>query len=246
MTGIAGDLVIRRVLGPAGSKVVLTIERDGVEEPFDVEGTRAHIVVPTVKREMLDGDIAYVQLYNFGADSSQEIHDTLEEILKNNPKGLILDLRSNGGGYLHSAVNITSEFIDDGVVLYEEYGDGSRDTYDVNRGGIATDIPLIVLVNQGTASASEILAGAIQDYNRGIVVGMTTYGKGSVQLPITLEDDQGALRITIAKWLTPEGRHIQGVGITPDTVVDYTEADADAGLDPQLDKAIEILSSSSS
>jgi carboxyl-terminal processing protease len=244
MTGIPGDLVILRVLGPAGSEVLLKIERDGLDEPFDVKLTRAHIVVPTVKSEMLEGNIAYIQLYNFGADSYEQIHSALKDALSKNPKGLILDLRNNGGGYLYTAVNITSEFIGDGVLVYEEDGKGNRDTHNANHGGIATEIPLVVLVNQGTASASEILAGAVQDYDRGLIVGMTTYGKGSVQLPITLSNDQGALRITIAKWLTPNGRHIQGVGIQPDEVVDYTEADFKAGVDPQLDLAIEILSSS--
>lgn len=244
MTGIMGDLVIQRLLGPAGSKVQLTIDRDGVEEPFVVEIIRRHIVVPSVLIESLEENIVYVQLTIFGADSYQELHSALEEILESNPDGLILDLRNNIGGYLHVAINIASEFISDGAVVYEEYGDGEVDTYEAIQGGIATEIPMVVLVNGQSVSASEILAGALQDYQRAQLVGVTTYGKGSVQLPITLADNQGALRISIARWLTPEKRHIHGTGIDPDVVVEFTQEDLEQGIDPQLEKAIELLSSS--
>jgi carboxyl-terminal processing protease len=163
-------------------------------------------------------------------------------LMAQNPSGLILDLRNNGGGYLDTAVFITSEFVESGVVLHEEYGDGERDTYDVLPGGLATEIPLVVLVNQGTASASEILAGAIQDYGRGILIGETTFGKGSVQISRSLSDSQGALRITIAHWLTPQERLIHGIGLEPDMVVVLTEEDLAAELDPQLQAAIDFLS----
>jgi len=142
---------------------------------------------------------------------------------------------------LNTAVSITSEFITDGVVLYEEYGDGSRDEYSAFSGGIATDIYLVVLVNEGTASASEILAGAIQDYERGLLVGATTFGKGSVQQPVALSNEQGALRVTVAHWLTPDERLIHGIGLTPDVVVGLTDEDFEQGLDPQLDSAIELV-----
>jgi carboxyl-terminal processing protease len=159
---------------------------------------------------------------------------------------LILDLRNNGGGFLNTAVEITSEFVEDGVVLYEEYGDGTRDTYKAQDSGLATDIPLIVLVNQGTASASEILAGAIQDYERGQLVGETTFGKGSVQVSRLLSDNKGALRITIAHWLTPDERQIHGIGLEPDVVVPLTEEDLLADRDPQLERAVELLQARSS
>ena len=141
MTGIDGSLVIRRVLGPANSEVVLTIQREEVEEPFDVTITRARITIPNVDGEILENNIAYVQLYNFGGRTPNELRTVLEDLLAQNPQGLILDLRNNGGGFLDSAVAITSEFVSDGVVLYEEYSDGSRDTYDVRSGGVATEIP---------------------------------------------------------------------------------------------------------
>lgn len=241
MTGVDGNVVISHILGPAGTAVVLTIQREGEPEPFDVEMVRAAITVPSVQSEILDGDIAYVQLFTFGADSAAEMHNALEEVLAQNPTGLIIDLRNNGGGFLNTAVEITSEFIGDGVVLYEEYGDGTRDTYNTRDDGLAIDIPLIVLVNQGTASASEILAGAIQDYERGQLVGETTFGKGSVQISRLLSDGAGALRITIAHWLTPDERQIHGIGLEPDVVVPLTEEDLQAQRDPQLNRAVELL-----
>jgi len=246
MTGVDGNVVVSHILGPAGTTVVLTIQRESEPTPFDVSVIRAAITVPSVETEMLDGDIAYIQLFTFGADSSAEIHSALEEIQAQNADGLILDLRNNGGGFLNTAVDITSEFMTDGVALYEEYGDGTRDSYNLQDGGLAVDIPMVVLVNGGTASASEILAGAIQDYGRAQLVGETTFGKGSVQISRTLSNDQGALRITIAHWLTPNERHIDGVGLEPDVVVPLTEEDVQAQRDPQLDRAVELLNGSAS
>jgi carboxyl-terminal processing protease len=155
--------------------------------------------------------------------------------------GLILDLRNNGGGGLQTAIEVASEFMGDGVIMYEEYGDGSRDTYEAINGGLATEIPLVVLINEGSASASEIVAGAIQDTGRGQLVGATSFGKGSVQVWVPLKDDQGAVRVTIARWLTPNGQTIHEIGLEPDIVVELTEEDVAAERDPQLDKAIELL-----
>lgn len=154
---------------------------------------------------------------------------------------MILDLRNNGGGYLVTAIDVASQFIKDGVIMIEEYGDGRRDVYEARRGGRATDIPLVVLVNEGSASASEIVAGAIQDRGRGYLVGVTTYGKGSVQNYVELDNGQGAVRVTVARWLTPNGRQIHEVGLQPDFVVEITEEDLVAGRDPQLDQAIAVL-----
>jgi carboxyl-terminal processing protease len=158
-----------------------------------------------------------------------------------NPAGLVLDLRNNGGGALQTAIEVASEFIGDGVIMYEEYGDGTRDTYTAEKGGLATEIPMVVLINEGTASASEIVAGAIQDHGRGQLVGITSFGKGSVQIWTPLDNDQGAVRVTIARWLTPDGRTIHETGLEPDVVVELTEEDITAERDPQLDKAVELL-----
>lgn len=241
MTGILPELARQRVLGTAGSEVILTIRREGKDEPFDVSVTRASISVASVEGKMLDGQVAYVKVRNFGEKTPDELHKILKDLLDQKPVGMILDLRNNPGGSLPTAIQLASEFIKDGVVLYEEYGDGSRETHNVITGGLATDIPLVVLVNELSASASEVVAGAIQDANRATLVGMTTYGKGTVQQWIPLSSEQGAVRVTIARWLTPNGRLIHEVGLAPDIQVELTEEDMLAKLDPQLDKAIEIL-----
>jgi carboxyl-terminal processing protease len=242
MTGIDGSIVITHVLGPAGSKVTLTIIREGTEAPFDVEVTRQKINVPTVQHEILDNNIAYLHLFNFGSESSNQVHEALKELMAENPIGLILDLRFNGGGYLTAAVQISSEFIEDGVILIEKFGDGTTETYNaLSSNGLATEIPFIILVDEGSASASEILAGAVQDHSRGILVGQTTYGKGSVQIPTNLSNNQGSIRVTIAKWFTPNETQIHGIGLEPDFIVEFTLEDAEAGIDPQLEKAIELL-----
>jgi carboxyl-terminal processing protease len=240
MSGIDGQIVLNQIRGPKDTEVTLTILRG--EETFDVTIRRAAIVVPTVDYEILEGNIAYVALNTFNENSTPELRAALTKLLAQNPKGLIFDLRNNGGGYLSTAIEVASEFIPKGVVMYEEYGDGSRDTYTALAGGLATEIPLIVLVNEGTASASEIVAGAIQDYDRGQLVGMVTYGKGTVQNWIALDNGQGGVRVTIARWLTPNGTQISEIGLTPDLIVEITEEDYTNGVDPQLDKAIELLS----
>jgi len=241
MTGIDGSLVLRKVLGPAGSDVTLTIQRADVTEPFDVTITRAKITLKSVEYEMRDDGIAYVKLSSFGDKTTSDLRAALKDLMAQKPKGLILDLRNNGGGYLKTAIEVVSQFVGNGVVMYEEYGDGTRQTYEAIPGGLATDIPLVVLVNEGTASASEITAGAIQDYGRGTLVGVKTYGKGSVQNWIPLSGDQGAVRVTVARWLTPKERQIHKIGLEPEVVVELTPDDINANLDPQLDKAVEIL-----
>jgi carboxyl-terminal processing protease len=239
MTGIPGDLVLQRILGPAGTDVTLTIQRG--EETFDVTITRALITVPTVDYEMLEDNIAYIALYDYGQNSTQQLRMALQELLLQRPDGIIFDLRDNGGGFLSVAIEVVSEFISEGVVMYEQYGNGDTFSYEAIPGGMATEIPLVVLVNGGTASASEITAGAIQDLGRAPLVGVTTYGKGSVQNWVALEDDAGGVRVTIARWLTPNGRQIMGQGLEPEYVVEMTLEDYEAERDPQLDKAIEVL-----
>jgi len=242
MTGVDGELVRQKVIGPAGSSVILTILRRGMEEPFDVTIVRAKITVRSVEGEMLEGKIAYVHLVTFGDNTTRELKQVLRELMAQKPSGLILDLRLNGGGYLETAIEVASQFIGDGVLMYEEYADGSRTTYQAQPGGLATEIPLVVLIDQGSASASEIVAGAIRDRQRGVLVGMTSYGKGSVQTYTPLLNDQGAVRITIARWLTPNGLQINDIGLNPDYTIEMTEEDMQADRDPQLEKAIELLS----
>ncbi len=241
MTGVSPELVLRKVLGPAGKNVKLTIAREGSEGPLDVNIVREKIVMRSVESKMLDNNIAYVALTTFGDKSTEELKAALKDMLAKKPAGLVLDLRNNGGGYLDTAIQVVSQFVDDGVVMIEEYGDSRRQVFEALPNGLATKIPLVVLVNEGTASASEITAGAIQDKGRAPLVGTKTYGKGSVQNWIALKDDQGAVRVTIAHWLTPKERLIHKVGLTPDYVVELTEEDIKAGRDPQLDKAVDLL-----
>jgi carboxyl-terminal processing protease len=241
MTGIDPELARQRVLGPAGSTVTLAIAREGQEEPLEFSITRAKITIPSVTGKMLDTGLAYVDINQFGDQTTGELNAVLEELLAQNPRGIIIDLRNNPGGYLSTSVEVASEFIDEGVILYEQYGNGNRDTYNALGNGRATDLPIVVLVNEGSASASEILAGALQDYGRAVLVGVQSYGKGSVQQWVPLSDDQGAARVTVAKWLTPKERAIDGIGLTPEVIVELTEDDFTNNRDPQLDKAIEVL-----
>jgi carboxyl-terminal processing protease len=241
MTGIDGNLVIRRILGPAGTTVRLTILREGEFEPFDVDIQRASITIPSLESRMLDDDIAYIQLFNFGEKATDDLRDTLRNLLDQDPVGLIFDLRGNGGGFLGTAIDIASEFIAEGAVVIERFGDGSEQIHSATGAGIATDIPLIVLIDGGSASASEIVAGAIQDHDRGLLVGETSFGKGSVQTWTPLSGDNGAVRVTIALWYTPDGRLIHQTGLEPDVEVLLTEDDILNNRDPQLDEAVRLL-----
>ena len=241
MTGVDPEVARQQVLGPAGSTVHLTIARKDEKNLLEFDVTRDKIVIKSATGKMLDNGIAYIQVTTFGDKTSAELTQALNDVLAQNPKGIILDLRNNGGGYVQTAVEVASQFIDKGVVLYEQFGDGKKNTYEVQPGGLATDIPMVVLINEGSASASEIVAGALQDYGRAKLVGVTSYGKGSVQNWIPLSGDQGAVRVTVAKWLTPNGRTIHQKGLTPDVFVQMTEEDYLNNLDPQLDAAVQTL-----
>jgi carboxyl-terminal processing protease len=241
VTGIDPSIVLQSILGPADTVVTLTVVREGLDEPLEISITRAVIEIPVIEYTMLENNIAYIYLSQFSINSGEEVRNALTELLAQNPVGVILDLRDNTGGYLDAAFDVISAFIEEGPIMIEESGDGVTQTYSAYGNAIAPDIPLVVLVNGGSASASEITAGAIQDSGRGTLVGTTTYGKGSVQNWIELEGDNGAIRVTIARWLTPNGTQINKVGLTPDVIVDYTQEQYDAGIDPQLDKAVEIL-----
>ncbi len=241
MTGISPELVRQKVIGPADTTVHLTIMRKGVNAPLEFDVTRAKIDVPSASGKMLPNGIGYIQITTFGEKTTRELTDALKTLMPQNPKGLIIDLRDNGGGFLDTAVQVVSQFQGSGTVLYEQYGDGTKKPYDVIPGGVATKIPLVVLINEGTASASEITAGALQDYGRAKLVGVVSYGKGSVQNWVPISNNQGAVRITIARWLTPKQRQIDKVGLTPDVYVQRTAADRQANRDPQLDMALEVL-----
>ncbi len=241
MTGVNAELARLKVIGPSGTMVHLTIHRDGEADPLEITIQREKIIVKSATGKMLESGIGYIDLTTFGDRTSPELEKALKDLMEEKPGGLILDLRNNGGGFLDVAIQVASQFMPNGVVLYEEYGDGKRQEYKVRPGGQATELPLIVLINEGSASASEIVAGALQDTGRAKLVGLASYGKGTVQNWVPLSNDKGAVRITIARWLTPNGRTIQEIGLAPDYLVEMTPEDRQAGRDPQLDKAVEVL-----
>jgi carboxyl-terminal processing protease len=241
MTGIDGNLVIRKIIGPAGSTVLLTIRREGETELKEVELVREKILIPSVQSEMLEDNIGYIRLLSFATETREDLRSTLQTILNEEPLGIILDLRGNAGGFLDTAIDVSSEFIEDGLIVSEQFGNGEKDEFFASGKGLATDIPLVVLIDGGSASASEIVAGAIQDHERGLLVGETSFGKGSVQFWIELDDEEGAVRVTIARWYTPDGKLIDMQGLTPDYEVILTEEDVLANQDPPLEKAIELL-----
>jgi carboxyl-terminal processing protease len=242
VAGLGEAEIISLVRGPAGTTVHLTVQRDEHTDPLDFDIVRARITIPSVEGRMLDGNVGYVKINNFGETTTRELKDQLRSLLSQQPAGLVLDLRGNPGGYLDTAIEVVSQFIGEGVVMRERSGDGSEKTYQAIRGGLATDVPLVVLIDKGSASASEIVAGAVQDLARGTLVGETTYGKGSVQNWHRLLGDNGAVRVTIARWYTPNGRSIHKLGITPDVTIPLTEDDRTGGRDPQLDEAVRLLS----
>lgn len=234
--------IINLVRGPAGSTVRLTILRGAATEPQEFTVRRAKIIIPSVEGKLLDSGLAYVKINDFGQRTTGELKDTLRSLMDQNPPGLILDLRGNPGGYLDTAIEVISQFVPRGtLVMREQFGDGREVEYEARGGGLATDIPLVVLIDQGSASASEIVAGAVQDLARGTLVGATSYGKGSVQNWTELGGDNGAVRVTVARWYTPDGRTINEQGITPEVGVELTEDDRAAGRDPQLDEAVRQL-----
>jgi carboxyl-terminal processing protease len=241
MTGVAPEEARLKVLGPKGSNVTLTVAREGEPEPLEFTITRDQIEIRSAEGKMLEENVGYVDINTFGERTTQELRAALDDLLRQNPRGIIIDLRNNPGGYLSTSVEVASEFIDEGVILYEEYGDGRRDTHRALGNGQATDIPLVVLINEGSASASEILAGALQDYERATLVGVKSFGKGSVQNWVPLSNNQGAARVTIARWLTPDERLIDHLGLMPDVVVEMTAEDFESQQDPQLDAALETM-----
>ena len=234
---------INRIKGPKGTEVHLTVRRDGLDDPLEVPVTRDTIDIPVVESERYgeNDEFAYVHLKRFSADAGAKLRAELEDLLTDETQGLIFDLRGNPGGLLREAINVTSVFLEDDRVLIERFSDGTEEIYNTEGGALVPDdLPLVVLVNWGSASASEIVAGALQDVERAPLIGVTTYGKGSVQLPHTLSDES-LLRVTIALWYTPSDRSINATGLEPDIVVELTNAQSDNEEDPQLDRAIEFL-----
>jgi carboxyl-terminal processing protease len=235
------DEVITKVRGPRGSEVELTIERADVAGPLRIIIVRTRFEVPTIEAEMLEDDIAYIRLSSFSANAESQLIETLEEMLAQNPTGLIFDLRDNPGGFLDQAIAIADIFLDEGVILFERNQVGLDQTFMAEPGGLAETIPLVVLINPGSASAAEIVAGAIQDNGRAILIGETTFGKGSVQRSRQLSDGS-ELRVTFARWFTPNNQTIDDQGINPDILVETDEVFMYGSEDDiQLQRALEYF-----
>jgi len=226
---------VKRMRGKPGTKVTISIMREGLTEPKDVDITREQIRVHSVRTQDLGQGIAYIKLRQFQEQSSHDLDQALEKFSKSGMKALVLDLRNNPGGLLTSAVEVTEKFVDDGkLVVYTEGRVRNQNMrFSAHSKHPYSSLPMVVLVNQGSASASEIVAGALQDYGRAMVVGTQSFGKGSVQTIIPLSDGSG-LRLTTAKYFTPKGRSIHGKGITPDIVVEVPKDPATASKNPPL------------
>ena len=243
IVGVSLYEAIGLIRGPSDSEVALLIEREGVAELFEIVVTRARLEIPTIKVEMRDDGIGYIRLYEFNSTASDLMEEGLEELLAQEPQGIVFDLRGNPGGWLDQAVGVADLFLDDGTIVIERWSDGREQSLPASgarSGDIGEDVPLVVLVNGGSASASEIVAGALQDHERAVLIGELTFGKGSVQRPFALSDGS-ELRVTVARWFTPNDRVIHGQGLVPDIEVPWPEEDVEPDQDPQLERAVEYL-----
>lgn len=236
------------IRGEKGTTVTLTIGREGVEESLDIDVVRDTIQVDSVQWEMVsagESNIAYINITHFNSDTALMFQDSLTDILLEQPDGVILDLRNNSGGFFDAAIEISSKFLDkDSIVVYEQSAAGDEKVYK-SRGEPSLDfLETVVLVNGGSASASEILAGALRDYDKATLIGTTTFGKGTVQELQTFPDGS-SLKLTVSRWLTPDKHLIQDVGIFVDYYIKRTAEDYSNDLDPQLDAAVSYFTNNS-
>lgn len=243
-TGMPVDTAVSKIRGPRGSQVKLLIWSNGESEPREVTITRQRIEVPIVRSEIKETpsgtSLGYLKLAHFSEDASELLQAAWVTLSAQGAKGVILDLRNNPGGYLNQAIDVASHWVKTGVIVKEQFTAPEFREYTSTGQGELAGIPTVVLVNGGSASASEIVAGALQDLQLATVIGERTFGKGSVQELDELPDGS-AVKLTIAKWFTPKGRSIDNNGITPDIEIELTREDADQDKDPQLDRALELL-----
>lgn len=243
---VDGELVIemnqmelaQRVRGPEGTDVNITMLRG--EELVDFTVTRAKIIIPMIETELLEGNIGYIRLNQFGPSARAEIDRALTQMNSESLDGLVFDLRGNPGGLLTTAIEVTSAFLPEGNILIEDFGEYEQ-TFEANGTFSGLDVPLVVLVDEASASASELMAGALQDHGRATIIGETTFGKGTVQTWQHLVNG-GGVRLTIARWLTPNGNWIHQQGVTPDIEIEWNPTSAEEyENDIQLDAAIDFL-----
>lgn len=236
------DEAVSKIRGAEGTEVTLTLSREGREESFKVTIKRQKIEMKSVKvryQQVGDKQIAILTLSRFGDDTNDLFDAAIKEILSKKVSGLVLDLRNNPGGYLAVAVDLASEWIPDGeLVVKEEHSEKETTSYNSTGADRLANIKTVTLINQGSASASEILAGALRDHNKTVLIGEKSFGKGSVQELVPLSDNT-AIKVTVAKWITPGGRNLNHDGLQPDIEVGLTEQDISANKDPQLDRALQ-------
>lgn len=239
MQGKDSSYVVSKIKGEAGTKVTITVVREGATDPIDIEVERQKIESPTVEYQMLDNDMAYIQITEFDLVTTEQFEEAYKQAQADEMKGLILDLRSNPGGNLSTVCDIARMILPKGLIVYTEDKYGKREEYTCD-GANQIKVPLVVLTNGYSASASEILAGAVKDYGIGTLVGTTTYGKGIVQKVINLSDGS-AVKLTVSNYFTPNGNNIHKIGIEPDVEVEFDAEQYKNGVDNQLEKAKEVL-----
>ena len=239
MQGKDSSYVVSKIKGEAGTKVTITVVREGATDPIDIEVERQKIESPTVEYQMLDNDMAYIQITEFDLVTTEQFEEAYKQAQTDGMKGLILDLRSNPGGNLSTVCDIARMILPKGLIVYTEDKYGKREEYTCD-GANQIKVPLVVLTNGYSASASEILAGAVKDYGIGTLVGTTTYGKGIVQKVINLSDGS-AVKLTVSNYFTPNGNNIHKIGIEPDVEVEFDAEQYKNGVDNQLERAKEVL-----
>lgn len=240
------NAAVAMIKGKKGTRVVLTIKRDGTTAPIDIPIVRDTIIIPLHDYEIKDGNIAYMQLHRFPTNTKEAMFEVANDMVKKGITKLVFDLRNNPGGDLIASIHVASFFLPEkSLILTAQYGNGTTEIHTSLRvdGNSLQNVTMVVLVDKESASASEIVAGALQDHKRALIVGQQTYGKGSVQNVYTMRGGT-TLRLTAAKWLTPSGKWISKKGITPDVVIEMTEKDIKNKRDPQLERALEILRNS--
>jgi carboxyl-terminal processing protease len=239
ITDLSQTEIINRVRGPAGSIVRLGIQREGEDELIEITVIRDRIELPDIEFRMLENNIGYVRLFQFSNDTGSNLQEALQELEAENLDGLVLDLRNNPGGFLETSLQVISQFIEEGPILIEQLPGEQERVFEANGNAIAPTVPLAVLVDGGSASASELVAGSLRDLERAVIVGMPTFGKNTVQTihPIS---SGGALRVTIARWVTPDGVSVEEGGLAPDVEIEY-DPESDPEMDNQLSAAIRAL-----
>lgn len=232
------DEAVKKIRGEIGTTVKLMLLRDG--NPKEISVTRERIVAPDVETKIADNNIGVITVSRFDTDTGSKVRSAAEDFKKRNVHGVVLDLRGNGGGFLNAGVEVAGVWLNNEVAVSERSGGKVVEELRTGRNAVLGDMPTVVLINAGSASASEIVAGALRDHGKATLVGETTFGKGSVQELIDLSNGD-SLKVTVARWYTPKGKNITKDGIAPDVKVELTSEDFNAGRDPQLDKALEKL-----